>query len=274
MTVLKGILKKQPIQMIFEVSQDTLKQIQEAHLLMVASSLAYTTLLSIIPFLALVFATFQTFGGMQKLYLILEPLILSYLAEGTDEKVITALHEFIENAHTGAVGISGFLGLIFTSMSMLFNVDKAFNQIWKVKIQKSLYQRISSYWLWITLGPLAFSIFIGISSSTPLVITRIIPSGTGILIGSIVFWFCIYQWVPHTPVKGLCALSGSLFTSTCLILARLGYSFYTKSVVTYHVIYGSLGAIPILLLWIYILWVIVLCGAALSATLQKRMTSI
>lgn len=255
---------------IFEICKDAIQQMNKAQLLMVASSLAYTTILSIIPVLAVSFAIFQAFGGIQKLYSILEPVILSYLAEGTGESVIQTLHGFIENIHTGAVGAGGLVGLIFTSMSLLFSAEKAINRVWNADTSRGIFQRIASYWLFITLGPLALSIAVGIATSSNLPLSYLFPTGTGMFFITIAVFFCIYKWVPHVYVQWPFALISATVTAIFWNFARFGYSLYTQNVVSYHAVYGSLGAIPILLLWIYISWVVILGGAALTAALQKR----
>jgi len=255
------MLQNRFFRIILNTIKDTAVQIREAQLFMVASSLAYTTILSIIPVLAVSFAIFKAFGGMQRLYSMIEPLILSNLAEGTGEEVVTTLHQFIDNAHTTVVGLGGMVGLVFTSMSMLFSIEKAINFIWKVKVTRAMFSRITSYWLFITLGPLALAVAVGIATSVNL------PLGYPIVV---CFFFCVYKWVPHAEVRWLYALIASVITSLVWYLARFCYTIYTKNVVTYSAVYGSLGAIPIVLLWIYIVWVIVLGGAALTAALQKR----
>ncbi len=258
---------------IREVIQDTGRQMKQAQLLMVASSLAYTTILSIIPLLAVSFSIFKAFGGMNKLYNLIEPVILSNLAEGTSEEVIATLHKFIDNAHAGAVGVGGLVGLIFTSMSMLSSIENAINHVWQAPVTRSLFHRISSYWLFITLGPLGLSVAVGIATSSDVPLVRLFPSGTGMfLLGTGVF-FSIYKWVPQTRVEWKYASVSSLFTSLLWYLARYSYGIYTQKVVTYNTVYGSLGAIPILLLWIYIVWVIILGGVALTAALQKRIST-
>src|SRR4051794_41077077 len=97
------------------ISRETWIQMKEAQLLMAASSLAYTTILSIIPVLAVSFAVFQAFGGLDKVYDVVEPLILSNLSEGTGDQVIDNIHTFIQNTHANVVGAGGFIALVFTS---------------------------------------------------------------------------------------------------------------------------------------------------------------
>ncbi len=259
------VLKASP-----RVLEDAYRRIQRAQLLMVASSLAYTTILSIIPVLAVSFAIFQTFGGMEKLYEGIEPLVLSYLAAGTSAEVIQTLQNFIHNTHSGVVGISGLVGLIFTSMSMLFSAEKAINQAWEIQVTRRFFQRFSAYWLFISLGPIALSIGVGMSTSLHFPFWKLLPTGTGSLFIEAAFFFCIYQWVPQTRVLWPCSLASATITAGFWNLARSAYTYYASNVVAYHKIYGSLAAVPIILLWIYILWVITLSGAALTVALQKR----
>lgn len=255
------------------VIKDTLQQMKTVQVFMVASSLAYTTILSIIPLLAVSFAIFNAFGGMKNLYSTLQPLVLSNLARGTSQEAIASLDRFISNTHSGAVGIGGLIGLIFTSMSMLSSAEKAINRVWQAKMTRSILQRIYSYWFFITLGPLALSVAVGFASSGNLPLRAILPSGTGMYLVAVGIFFFIFKWVPHTQVRAPYALISAMITASIWNLASFFYGVYTRNMVSYNKIYGSLGAIPILLLWIYIAWVIILGGAALTAALQKRISS-
>ena len=249
---------------------DTGKQIKEAELLLNASSLAYITILSIIPLLAVSFSIFQAFGGMQKLYAVIEPLIIQNLAEGSDEHAMTAIRGFISNIHAGALGAGGLVALIFTSMSMLSNAEKAINRVWRAPFTRTLFQRVASYWLFITLGPLALAFAVGFATTQDYPISRFLPNGGGIFIITTAIFYFIYKYVPHRHVNPRAAGLAAVVTAIGWNIARLAYQIYNRNVMTYNKIYGSLGAIPILLLWIYILWLIVLSGAALTVAIQKR----
>ncbi len=255
---------------VLEVLKDSAHRIQRAQLLMVASSLAYTTILSIIPILAVSFAVFQSFGGMEKLYEGIEPFILSYLAEGTSAEVIQTLRNFVRNTHSGVVGLSGLIGLIFTSTSMLSSAEKAINRAWEIPVTRGFFKRFSSYWLLISLGPLALAVGLGIASSLQFPLWKLFPSGSGSFLLETAFFFCIYQWVPQDQVLWPCSLTSATITAGLWNLARIVYVYYAHHVVAYHKIYGSLAAVPIILLWIYILWTILLSGAALTVAIQKR----
>jgi len=246
-----------------------IRQYREANLLTTASSLAYTTILSIIPFLAMSFAIFKAFGGLEKLYATIEPFILNNLAEGASDEVIKRISGFIESAHASAVGFGGFFGLVFTSMSMLSSIENGINRIWRVRKRRYWFHRVAVYWLIITLGPVAFSVALGLMTSSDLPVTRFLPSGAGDFLLALAAFFGIYRFVPYCRVQWKFALAAALVASIGWEIAQAGFNLYTHRVVTYNAIYGSLGAVPLLLLWIYIVWVIVLSGAALTASLQS-----
>src|SRR5687768_455968 len=94
------------------VWKDTWYHIREAQIPLVASSLAYTTILSVIPLLAVSFAIFKAFGGLEKLYAVIEPMVLEYLAESASREAMQAIQGFIGKIHAGKVGAGGLIGLI------------------------------------------------------------------------------------------------------------------------------------------------------------------
>ena len=249
----------------------TLQIIQDARLLMVASSLAYTTLLSVIPVMAVSFAIFQVFGGMQRVYGVIEPIILHNLAQGTGEEAIGAIRAFVTNTHAGAVGLSGFIGLVFTSMSLLSSIENAINLIWQTPIKRPLARRIAFYWLFITLGPLSIAVVLGALTSMSDPIAWALPDWGVSSLVAVGFFFLLNKFVPQEPVKTRPALMAALITTANWALAEGGFRYYTRHVATYGRIYGSLGAVPVVLLWIYIVWVIVLTGAAMTAALQRTL---
>lgn len=246
----------------------------EAQLPMVASSLAYTTVLSIIPVLAMSFSIFKAFGGMDKMYATIEPIVIENLAEGSGEQVMTYIRTFIGNIHAGTLGATGLIGLIVTCMSMLFSIEKSIHQIWKAPLTRPWFQRLAYYWLIITLGPLTMAFGVGFATSNATLsdvpIAAYLPSGFGVLCLAILCFFLLYKWVPSRPVHFIPALISAILAAFSWNLARIGYARYTAKALTYNKIYGSLSAVPILLLWIYIAWLVVLSGAALSASIQRR----
>ncbi|MCM0605315.1 MAG: YihY family inner membrane protein [Xanthomonadaceae bacterium] len=254
-----------------QVFNDTLTLIRESQLPMTSSALAYTTILSVIPLLAVSFAIFQAFGGLNHLSELIEPLILKNLAQGAGEETLTQIRKFIANIHGGALGATGFIGLIITSMSLLSSIEKTVNKVWKTKIQRGLFSRIAAYWFIITIGPLSASLFIGYTSIGTSGFSDYLPSGFSALFITLFVFTAMNKWIPNKKVNWRAALIGGVFTTTLWQTAKFGYSIYNQKVVTYSKIYGSLGAIPIFLVWIYVTWLVILTGAALSAVIQNRL---
>jgi membrane protein len=234
----------------------------------VASSLAYTTILSVIPLLALTFAVFHVLGGSQTMFEQIEPWILSNLAQDAGTEAILKLREFINNTHAGVVGVSGFVGLIITSFLMLDSIERAVNRIWEAPARRKFYKRAFFYLMFLIVGPIGLALVMGVSASFQIPLKEFFPTGTGFFIILTFIFTAIYKWVPNCKVKWKYAFVTGCITSSVWTLARWGYSFYIAKIVNYHGVYGSLGAVPILLLWTYIAWVIILTGAAITATLQ------
>jgi membrane protein len=253
---------------------DTIRKIKETDTPRAASALAYTTILSIIPLLAVSFSIFKAFGGLDKLYGAIEPFIFENLAEGSDEKTLEMLRSFVGNIHAGTLGAGGMLGLLLTSMSMLSSIEKSINKVWQVPIRKTLFQRVSAYWFFITLGPLALSMAIGTATALDVPMKKYLPSGLPFFAILIAIFYGMYKYVPHRRVHWKAAMVSAFLTSLSWVAAKMVYGIYVRKVVTYSKIYGSLGAIPIFLLWIYVAWLVILSGAALSSSLQSHFLKI
>jgi membrane protein len=252
------------------VTHDLAVSFSENRLLIVSGSLSFTTILSIIPLLAVSFSIFHAFGGIEKFYGYVEPFILENLTEGAGEQAMQAIRLYVGKAQSGAIGIGGLIGLILTSMSLLSSIENAMNAIWKVKNTRSVFQRIAAYWLLITLGPLALAVVIGLAGSGSFPLSKLLPSGIETFLITICLFYVVYKWAPATWVRSAPAFAAASFVAVFWNLAGLGFAIYTKKVVSYDKLYGSLGAIPVFMLWIFIIWLIVLCGTALSVALQKR----
>jgi membrane protein len=243
---------------------------RKARLTLMASSLAYATLLSIIPALAVSFALFKAFGGMDRLYDAIAPVVVDYLAQGAGREATHTIQKFIGGVNARAVGLTGFVGLVVTTMSLMSGAEKAINEVWRTPLSRPIFQRMASYWLFITIGPLASSVALGLATSKELRWTGFLPHGSLGFGITVLFFYMVYKWVPNRNVHWLPAVSAALLTASIWTLARLLYGLYTRVVVIPHTVYGSLGAIPILLVWLYISWLVILGGAAFSAALQKR----
>ena len=241
-----------------------------AQLATIASALAFKTLLSLVPLLAVSFATFKAFGGLDRLYDTIEPFILNTLAQGISDQVMKELQVFIDRVHAGAVGAGGLLALIWITMSMLSAAEKAINHVWQAEANRGFFQRVSSYWLFVTLGPLTASITLGFATSNNLPVSQFFPTGFGAFLGTVGVLFITYKWVPTARVSGRWALTAATLSALAFTAGKSLYGFYTREIMVLDRFYGGLAALPVLMLWIQILWIIILMGAAITVSLQRR----
>ncbi len=246
-----------------------------------ATALAYTTLLSIVPLIAVMLAFFKAFGGLSKVESILEPVILNNLTTGSGETVKKYLVEFTSNLHAGALGIVGFIFLILTVIGLLSTIEAAFNDIWGVRQSRTWIKRFNAYWTIVTLGPLfvAFSIGLTASFQSSTFVKAYLSTGLlqyFLMVAPYLFtWVTftlLYAYIPNTRVRFRSALLGGVFAGTLWEIAKYGYTVYAAQSTTYATIYGSLSALPVFLVWLYVTWLIVLIGAEVAFADQNSKT--
>jgi membrane protein len=250
------------------------------HCLMRASALTYTTILSIVPMLALMFSLLKGLGVQNKL----EPLLLDKLAVGSGETV-TQIISYINNTNVGKLGTVGLVLLIFTVLTVLSNIEVSFNSIWGVKETRPLFRRFSDYLSVVLTGPIF--ILAAISMTTTLESQVFVQKLLGMaFIGKLVFllfkilpfvamWAAftfLYIFMPNTRVQFRAALVGGIFGGTLWQVAQWGYVTFQVGVARYNAIYGTMAAVPIFMVWTYFSWVIVLLGLELTYATQNLRT--
>jgi membrane protein len=240
-----------------------------------AMSLVYTTLLSIVPLLAVSFSVLKGFGAHNQL----EPALASLL-EPLGEKgtqISQQIIGFVDNMQVGVLGALGLLLLIYTVLSLVKKIENAFNATWRIRNTRNIFQRFSNYLSVILVGPLLLFTAAGINASfnnSAFInkVAAIEPFGTMLLlmgetlpyILTIVTFTLIYVLIPNTKVKFSSALYGGV-AATILwnIIGVLFKSFIVNST-NYTAIYSSFAIIIIFMIWIYANWMIVLTGASIS----------
>lgn len=261
-----------------------------------ASALAYTTLLAIIPMLAVglgIATNFIQAEGIQPVEELVNKLVgevapqLGLMPNGTDgvaarEEVVIKITDFIATIHGGALGLSGTIGLIATAILLLSNIEATFNDIWGVHRGRNWLARVIQYWTAITLGPLLAILAIGLTVGGRFQAMQERLNGIPML-GDILFnitplvvlilaFTLIYQLMPNTKVHWQAALVGGL---TAGLLWHLNSHFnvlFASKVLTASKIYGPLSVIPVILIGLYFSWLIVLLGGQVSYAFQNRRT--
>ncbi len=243
-----------------------------------AAALTYTTLLSLIPLLGLVVIVFKQVGGFEWLMQQLSPLLDRFLTPDGSGKVSEFLLTRVAQLELGTLGVFGVLFLGFGVYSLISTVETDFNGIWGVRRSRGVLRRITSYWLLMTLLPLVAAVSIFFSGEA--VITRLLdalPAWVGEARGHLLpifiqftgFWF-LYWALPNTRVRFLPAAAGALFAALAWELAKMGFAFYTVRAGSYNMVYGSIAALPLFMIWVFISWVLILLGAELSFVIQNR----
>ena len=241
-----------------------------------ASSLTFTTLLSLVPLITITLTFFSAFPQFSELSEYVKNLILSNMLPETGGKIISRyMEQFAANAaRLTAVGIA-FLAV--TSMLMIYNIDHAFNTIWRVSRQRTLVKRVLVYWAVLTLAPLLMggslsmtSWLVGtsafsLSHLSPVVvdILKVVP----LILATLAFAF-LFRVVPNRFVPMPHAFIGGAVSALAFEAMNRAFALYIAYFPTYTLVYGAFASIPIFLLWVYLSWLTVLLGAVLTASLS------
>ncbi len=240
-----------------------------------AGALAYTTLLSLVPLLTVVFAILTAFPVGERMNEMVQDFIFQNFIPAAGEVVHRYLLEFSEKAsHLSGVG---FVALLLVAVLLVHSIDNTLNAIWEVRRKRTWLNKFLVYWAVISLGPLLVGASLAATSylvSLPAV-SEVTAAGLGkrLLEGLPVFMSAmafglIYWLVPNRPVKGWHALVGGVFAAILFEWSKRAFAWYLTTFPTYEVIYGALAAVPIFLIWLYLSWLVVLLGAEVTYALE------
>jgi len=245
-----------------------------------ASALTFTTLLSLVPLLALMFSVLKGFGVQNEL----EPLLLKQLAVGGGAAV-TKIVEYINNTNVARLGTYGLIFLVIAVLTLLSNIEDSFNSVWGVKETRPLRRRFTDYFSVVTIGPLF--VVVAISMTSTLKSQQLVQSllehayvGEALLalfkiLPFMVMWLVfagLYLFMPNVKVSPRAALIGGIFGGTLWQISQWGYLNFQVGVARYNAIYGTMAVLPILMVWIYLSWMIVLLGLEMTYATQNLRT--
>ena len=258
------------------------ERFQQDRLGVTASALTFTTVLALVPFFAVVLAVFTAFPLFGRFRDALERWLTdSLIPASIAGNVMDYLTQFATQA--SQLGTLGFGALVFTAISLVLTIDHTLNAIWRTPAKRPLGQRVLVYWAVLTLGPLVLGASLAITSYVTTVSRGWLPDIGGalnLLLDTTQFLLMalgvtlLYRFVPNTPVRWKHALAGGLFVAVGLALTKWGLGVYLSRVPSYSKIYGAFATVPILLLWMYISWLIVLFGAVIAAYLPSLLTGV
>ena len=258
------------------LSYVVLREFTEGNLTLRAMSLVYTTLLSIVPLIAISFSVLKAFGVHNQ---VVEPFLLKFLAPlgPKGEEITFKIIGFVQNIKVGVLGSFGLAFLFYTVISVIQKIEKSFNSIWRIKKSRSFSRRFSDYISIVLVGPVL--IFSAIALTATLTHTAIVkklisiePFGTFFyfiveispyILVSAAFTF-LYIFLPNTKVKFGSALVGGIFAGVLWETTGWAFASFIVSSTKYAAIYSGFAILVMFMIWLYLSWLILLVGAQIS----------
>jgi len=241
-----------------------------------AASLTFTTLLSLVPLIAIALTMFSAFPVFDDFSEHIKKFLLANMLPETGGKMISRyVEQFAESAaKLTAVGIV-FLAL--TAMLMMHTIDEAFNMIWRVSRPRTVVQRVLIYWAVLTLAPLLIGgslsltswltgMSVGYAKQVPefgVVMLKVVP----VLLTTLAFGL-LFRVVPNSYVPMRHAFIGGALAAVMFESMNRAFAYYIAHFPTYKLVYGAFASIPIFLLWIYLSWLTILLGALIASSLS------
>jgi len=235
-----------------------------------AASLSYTSLLSMVPLLAVVFGVASAFPVFQQWGEQLQTFVFTNFVPASGDQIQIYVSGFLESV--GSLTLAGTLFLILTALLLMVRIERAFNLIWRVPAARSIRNRVVMYWAVLTLGPLALGAAIALSAQPVFeqvalgVSTHSNWRAVGIFSLTWLTFTLIFFLVPNRRVLFSHAVVGAFVSATLFGLAKKAFVAFVANA-SFNVIYGALATIPIFLFWLYLVWIVILLGASLSASL-------
>jgi len=248
-------------------------RVRQGHLHRVASALAFTTLLALVPLITVSFSILSLFPFFSQWRGSVEDFLYSNLMPATGEVVSGYLREFSSQAGT-LTGL-GLVVLMATALLLLSTIEDALNGIWRVRKGRTPMQRLLLYWAMLTLGPilavasLSLSSYLGslvfldlmpgtqLVGATALLALPVLVEGLGFLL--------MYLVIPNCLVRFRYALTGAITAVVLFETAKHVLILFIANFNTYQIIYGVLWTIPVFLVWIFVSWLVTLLGACVAA---------
>ncbi|MEX1221735.1 MAG: virulence factor BrkB family protein [Idiomarina sp.] len=241
-----------------------------------AGHLTYVSSLALVPLIAVMFSGFAAFPMFADMREEIQSMIVTNLIPTSSEAINGYINEFAGNA--SQMTTIGVVFLVVVAIMLLMTIDTAINRIWRNYQRRRLPIAIAIYWMLLTLGPVLMGSGLAISSYVvslaSVADTYVSGLQSAILtivpyITSILAFLLLYVLMPNRVVRIKHAIWGALLATVLFELGKYGFTEYITRFPSYEAIYGALATIPILLVWMYLSWNIVLLGAELTASIEE-----
>jgi len=252
------------------------RRVKREQIQVVAGYLSYVCLMSLVPLMVVMLSVMTAFPLFAELQQSIEQFVYQNFVPAAGDVVQHYLSGFVDNASKmSAVAVSF---LFVAALLLISSIDNTFNKIWRVTDKRRTITSFAMYWMVLTLGPILVGASIALTSYLVSIVSvdeydvlglfdiflRFLP-----LLSSIVAFVILYMAVPNKAVPFKYAISGAVIAGVLFELAKKAFALYIAAFPSYQVIYGALATIPIIFLWVYVSWLIVLTGALITVSLQE-----
>ncbi len=264
------------VQIFFSISRDVVR----GQLSLQAMGLVYTTLITLVPLLALSFSVLKGFGVHNQI----EPFLLNLLAPMGEQgsQIAYQIIGFVDNIKVGVLGAVGLGFLVYSVVGLMQKIERAFNMIWHVERARTLPQRFSDYLSVLLIWPLFIFVSAGLTTSVRSndftntwavggIIEAVIGVGSVLIpyvIMALAFTF-IFIFMPNKKIRFLPAFCGGLFSAFAWKIMGFVFSSVILSSSSYVAIYAAFATLILFIMWIYLGWLVVLIGSSLAFYVQN-----
>jgi membrane protein len=248
---------------------------QNTGLARTAGSLAFTTILGLVPLATVAFAFVARFPVFQQWLDALEVFLLKYTLPGSANEVV---HQYVREFTEKAAGLTGvsIVFILVAATLVIATIEREINALWGIGARRPFTRRLVVYLLGVTLGPVLVGASISVTTwlftqtlapiPLQLSLADFVVKPLPVILSTLALTL-LYALAPNRRVPWKNAFAGAVPAALAFETAKHGFAVYVKNVPTYEVVYGTLAALPVFLIWIYVCWLIVLAGAAITATL-------
>ncbi|MFZ4498231.1 MAG: YihY family inner membrane protein [Burkholderiales bacterium] len=251
------------------------RRFREDRLGQVASSLAFTTLLALVPLFTIMLTVVSAFPMFEGWSIAFKRFLLTTLVPESAGRVISVyMLQFSSNANK--LTAIGLVILVGTAISLMMTIEAAFNGIWRVQRHRPLGVRLTTYWAVMTAGPVIVGAGVSVTSAlTGMAVgaARGLPALAELIAEllpltlSVLSFAALYLTVPNRSVERAHALIGGLVAGVGFEVTRLGFAAYVKLFPTFKLVYGAFASLPLFLISLYLTWWVVMLGAVVAAEL-------
>lgn len=242
---------------------------------LIASSLTFTTIMAVVPLLTVALAIFSTNPVFLDLQKVLQKwLIDSLVPDAIARQVLGSITQFTAKAHR--LGFAGFTLLVISTLALVFTIDRTLNNIWRVKARRSLWKRLLVYSALLAFGPMLLAASLWLTTKVAMWSQSLVGVNSVRMFYNVLEFVLVwagltalYRYVPNARVMLRHALLGGLLATGALEVAKKLLTIYLLKMPAYSMIYGAFATVPVLLIWIYVAWLLVLIGAEIAASLAE-----